>query len=574
MPAAKREVIYVDPEDDITSIIDKVKSGKSKVVAIVPSKRLGPLQSAVNLRLLQRASQAVDRKLVIVGNDSSLLKIAGGIGIYVAKNLQTRPEIPKVDGAPVHEGEEEIPTEDLESLKKEVEQEAPSANEENSEVKEEIEDNAEKIAAASAASEKQKKKIEKAKAKQEEEIKKAEAAAEAKKTKPKKAKGEPDKNAFKKKLAIIGSALLVLFIFLIWALLQKPAATVVIKSKTNPVQYDQSWVIDSSVDNSADAKTFKSKQYEKEEVLSADFSATGEKDIGTKASGQITLINCNDSAVSISAGTAFAAGGKNYLANGSVKVPGSNFFSSGQCKEDGKASVSVTATASGESFNQGATSYQIAGSPGGVSASGSAMTGGTTNIVKIVQQSDIDAATQKLSAGSDDEYKTKLKNEITLPEEAIDSTFRIDKGSPSSSVQAGQQANSGKVELKIGYSIQAINKNEFNKLLIESMDKEIEYQSQKVYQSPEDIKPELNLESEPTSSGATKFGVKTILNTGPNIDEAKLKTEMTSKKKGEITSTLESINGISRVDVSISPFWRQKTPSDPDKITIKFSVDE
>ena len=62
MANTKREVIYVDPEDDITSVIDKVKLGSGKVVAIVPGKRLGALQSAVNLRLLQRAAQAIDRK--------------------------------------------------------------------------------------------------------------------------------------------------------------------------------------------------------------------------------------------------------------------------------------------------------------------------------------------------------------------------------------------------------------------------------------------------------------------------------------------------------------------------------
>jgi hypothetical protein len=89
MASTKREVIYVDPEDDITSVIDKVKLGSGKVVAIVPGKRLGALQSAVNLRLLQRAAQAIDRKLVIVSEDKSLMKIAGGVGIYMAKNLQT-----------------------------------------------------------------------------------------------------------------------------------------------------------------------------------------------------------------------------------------------------------------------------------------------------------------------------------------------------------------------------------------------------------------------------------------------------------------------------------------------------
>ncbi|MFZ1522874.1 MAG: hypothetical protein WAS94_02535 [Candidatus Saccharimonadales bacterium] len=572
MAAAKREVIYVDSEDDITSIIDKVKSGSSKVVAVAPSKRLGPLQSAVNLRLLQRASQTVGRKLVIVSNDSSLMRIAGGIGIYVSKDLHTRPEIPKVAGAPDHNSEEEIPSEDLESLKKKIEQEAPTANQENEEIKDEIEDTAEKMVVASAIKEKQARKIERARAKQEQEIKLAEEAE--RNSKPDKDKSEPDKNAFKKRLILLGLFISIFVVILSWALLQKPSATIVIKSKTNPVQYDQAWVIDPSVDSSANAKTFKSKLDSKEEVVSADFGATGQKDIGTKATGQITIVNCNDSSITIASGTAFAAGGKNYISDNSVKIPGSNFFSSGQCKEDGKGNVSVTAVQSGESFNQAATSYQIAGSPGNVSADGTAMTGGTTNLVKIVQQSDIDAAKQKLVVSSDSEYKNKLSVDISDPQKIIDSTFKIDKTEATSSVQAGQQADNGKVEIKINYSIYSINEKEFKSLLVDSMNSEIAPNNQKVYQDPGEIKPEFKQDTQSTSSGALKFSVKTILNTGPNFNEDQLKTELTSKKKGEVISKIEAVSGVSRVDVSISPFWKQKTPGDSSRITIKFSVDE
>jgi hypothetical protein len=572
MPAAKREIIYVDSEDDITSIIDKVKSGKSKVVAVTPSKRLGPLQSAVNLRLLQRASQAVGRKLVIVSNDSSLMRIAGGIGIYTSKDLHTRPAIPKVTGAPNHNAEEEIPAEDLASIKKQIEKEAPSLNQENEEIKGEIEDTAEKMVAASASKEKEAKKIEKARAKQEEEIKKAEEVGNS--LKLNKDKTEPDKNAFKKRLILIGSLASLFIGALLWAILQKPMATVVIKSKTNPVQYDQSWVIDPSVDISSSAKTFKSKLNSKEEVISADFSATGEKDIGGKATGQVTVINCNDSAVTIASGTAFAANGKNYLADTAVKIPGSNFFSSGQCKEDGKASVAVTAVQSGQSFNQSPSAYQIAGSPGNVSADGTAMTGGTTNLVKIVQQSDIDAAKQKLTLSSDSEYKDKISTEISDPEQVINDTFKIEKTEAIASVQAGQQADNGKVEIKLNYSIHSIDQDKFKSLLIDSMNSDIEPNNQKVYQDPSEIKIEFNKESQVTSSGSLKFNVKTILSTGPNFDESKLKNELTSKKKGEIITDLEAINGVSRVDVSITPFWKQKTPSDTTKITVKFSVDE
>jgi hypothetical protein len=575
MANTKREVIYVDPEDDITSVIDKVKLGSGKVVAIVPGKRLGALQSAVNLRLLQRAAQAIDRKLVIVSEDKSLMKIAGGVGIYMAKNLQTRPAVPLIDDAPSRTSEtEEIPTEDIASLKKKIQAEAASSEDENNVIEEEIEDNAKKMAAQSAATEKQKKIIEKAKEEQEDKIKELENKEEAKKAKKSK-EAEPDINKFRKKVIAASLVLLLLLSGFIWAILQKPSAVVIIRSQTSNYQYAQSWVLDPGVDSDATQKSFKTKEYKGEENLSADFSATGEKDIGERATGQVTIINCNDSAISIASGAAFAANGKNYLSNGAVSVPGSNFFSSGQCKEDGKATVSVTAVQSGESFNQPAAAYQIAGSPTSVSASGSAMTGGSTNVVKIVQQSDIDAAKQKLAAQNTADYKNKLSVTVDKNYQIIEDSFNLSQSDASSNVQAGQQAPGGKVEMKINYSLQAYSKDELKTLISKAVNQEIAASNQKIYESSSNKgELSLSLDNERSSSGAKKYKVSMLLSTGPAINEEELKAKLVSRKKGEITTELESIKGVSRVDVSISPFWKQKTPSDPAKITIKLKVDE
>ena len=575
MANTKREVIYVDPEDDITSVIDKVKLGSGKVVAIVPGKRLGALQSAVNLRLLQRAAQAIDRKLVIVSEDKSLMKIAGGVGIYMAKNLQTRPAVPLIDDAPSRTSEtEEIPTEDIASLKKKIQAEAASSEDENNVIEEEIEDNAKKMAAQSAATEKQKKIIEKAKEEQENTIKELENKEEAKKAKKAK-EAEPDINKFRKKVIAASLVLLLLLSGFIWAILQKPSAVVIIRSQTSNYQYAQSWVLDPGVDSDATQKSFKTKEYKGEENLSADFSATGEKDIGERATGQVTIINCNDSAISIASGAAFAANGKNYLSNGAVNIPGSNFFSSGQCKEDGKATVSVTAVQSGESFNQPAAAYQIAGSPTSVSASGSAMTGGSTNVVKIVQQSDIDAAKQKLAAQNTADYKNKLSVTVDKNYQIIEDSFNLSQSDASSNVQAGQQAPGGKVEMKINYSLQAYSKDELKTLISKAVNQEIAATNQKIYESSSNKgELSLSLDNERSSSGAKKYKVSMLLSTGPAINEEELKAKLVSRKKGEITTELESIKGVSRVDVSISPFWKQKTPSDPAKITIKLKVDE
>ena len=72
----QKDVIYIDVEDDITAIIGKVKASKEKIIALVPPKRIGVLQSAVNLRLLSRAAEQNDKRLVLITSNQALMALA------------------------------------------------------------------------------------------------------------------------------------------------------------------------------------------------------------------------------------------------------------------------------------------------------------------------------------------------------------------------------------------------------------------------------------------------------------------------------------------------------------------
>src|ERR1700758_1329961 len=95
----KKDVIYIDVEDDITAIIGKVKATKEKIVALVPPKRTGVLQSAVNLKLLARTADQSKKRLVIITHNAALSSLAASADIPVAKTLQSRPEIAKSKAA-------------------------------------------------------------------------------------------------------------------------------------------------------------------------------------------------------------------------------------------------------------------------------------------------------------------------------------------------------------------------------------------------------------------------------------------------------------------------------------------
>src|SRR3954462_894172 len=89
-----KDVIYIDVDDEITSIIDKVENAKEKVVALVLPKRATMLQSIVNMRLLKRSADAAEKNVVLITAEPALLPLAGAAGLHVAKNLQSKPIIP------------------------------------------------------------------------------------------------------------------------------------------------------------------------------------------------------------------------------------------------------------------------------------------------------------------------------------------------------------------------------------------------------------------------------------------------------------------------------------------------
>lgn len=60
---------------------------------------------------------------------------------------------------------------------------------------------------------------------------------------------------------------------------------------------------------------------------------------------------------------------------------------------------------------------------------------------------------------------------------------------------------------------------------------------------------------------------------GPKIDDDQIKDEIKGKRTGEVQGVdLRAIDGVSDVDVKLSPFWVSGIPGDTKKITIEFKL--
>ncbi len=540
----QKDVIYIDTEDDITAIIGKVKAAKAKIVALVPPKRIGAIQSAVNLKLVHRAAEQADKRLVLISNNAALMALAGSAGIPVAKNLQSKPELAEIPALEVDDGEDIIDGDALSPAVKDDAVEAVLATE-----------GVEKTAASSPKAA-------------------LGAAAVAAKSKVK----IPNFNSFRKKLLLIILAAVVLIGGLVWALVFAPRATIVVQARTSDIAMNTQVKLAESATTSLKDGSVKSIVRTNKKDVSIPFSATGSKNVGEKATGTVNFSNGNAGKVTVSAGTKLtSASGMVFVVDSDVNIPAGTvscptiFSCAGT---PGKSSGTVTAVAGGASYN-GATG-NVSGAPDNVTASFSGATsGGTDKNVAVVQQSDIDEVSDKITTSSDaDAAKAALAKQLGEDYIVLDSTFKSDKGEvkPSPAVDAEAADGKGTLAGSVTFSIVAVAKSEMSTFLKAYFDQSIDGKpNQKVY---DDGIKTVSFTNVNATEGGYTANVTTNGKIGPKIDENALKEFAKGKKTGEIQDYARNVNGVENVEVKLSPFWVTSVPGDTKKISVEFKVNE
>ncbi len=528
-----KDVIYIDVDDDITAIIGKVKASDEKIVVLIPPKRIGVLQSAVNLRLLQKTATTQKKRLVLITSNPALTALAASAKMYVAKNAQTKPEIPKL---PKHDDEPSdtidggnLPVGDHDSIGRETETDKAAASI--------ISDNP---------------------------------AVDIPRKKPVATKGVkvPNFNTFRKKL-VIGSIVGALLISgLTWAIFFAPRATVIITAKTNEANISNTvrLVSGGSAATSFTDGAILAVRQEQVKSRSIEFTPTGQKDAGEKATGTVRF-STNDAAF-IAGGGLIPAGTRLTSSSGLVFVTSdavtlSLFNLSGN--------TPVSAAENGTKYN--AASGSLSGAPSGVSATFTGPTGGgVTKMVTIVTAEDVHKASAKLAEeGNGDDVKKALVASFGSNTKVIEDSFASVAADPASSPKVGEEADKAQLTSQVTYSMYGIANSEIDSFLDEAVKETIADQDdQKMYKNGRDNVTLTDFVSRDKQSTVSLAATGRV---GPSIKDSEIKELVAGKRLGDIQVDIESIQGVDGVDVKFFPFWVRTVPGNLDRITIEFKVD-
>src|SRR3989344_2841092 len=554
-----KDVVYIDLDDEITSIIDKLENTKAGVVALVLPKRASVLQSIVNMRLLKRASETTAKNVVLITSESAILPLAGAAGLQVAKNLQSKPHIPP-SPVPIHEG----------PLPQKPTEEEPVAEDDG----EEIDESQAKIDYGHSVGE-----LAAARGVEEPEtipLDDEEMAAEevAGASAPAKAKAPKDKrfkipNFDKFRLSMVagigGLVLLIIFIFLATAVL--PKARITLKTTSLPLSANFSLMADGSAKTLDEEKAIIPASLQtKDQTSTQTVNATGQQNNGDRAKGSVTMSGgaCSATVPSdVPAGSGLATGGLTYITQ--TKTSFGPVVSGGKCTFQSTSSTAITAQTGGSKYNVSGASFSVSGRSD-VSASGSA-TSGTDNITTVLSQSDMDSAKQKITSADTDKFTQEWQK--TLEDQdlyLITPTLKLSDPALSSSTPVGQPATTATVTVKITYTILSLKKDELKKAVIGQINKQIDSQKQKL--SDDDPLKGLSVSIQSQES-PTKLTLQLSIDTTaiPILDVEGIKKTAAGQKTGDIRSALSSLPGVKEVEVKFSPFWVSKAPK-ASKITV------
>ena len=381
--------LYIDVSDEVTTVIERLKDAPEKEIALVVPKGAVLLQSIVNLKLVRKAAKEAGKELTVITTDRIGRNLAAQAGIANLAHLDaptsseiiTEPAVDMVGGIKVHRyyydenDKANMETEPSTAAIEPIIPLAPSAevlvqDDESAPIT--VRNFSTPITTSSI-----------------EIIRPRSALApiiiesSTIPTIPKRRSALPFLTFLLLLLLLAGTAVAVSYF---------PKTTIAVS--VPGTSWTKTYAVQAKVGQSVDSSHLASASYlTANQNDSLTFQATGTKDVGTLAHGTATLSYIQDSTPQlVPAGTVFSANGIAFTTDQAVTVPGAKVVNA--TPTAGTANVAITASQSGTDGNLTSTPATVAGFKmyGQVGQT----SGGTTQLVPVITQTDIANAKQQL----------------------------------------------------------------------------------------------------------------------------------------------------------------------------------
>lgn len=535
----ERKIIYLEIDEEITSVIDRLKKTTETEVHLIVPKEAALLQSIVNLKLLKKQADSLGKEIQIITHDKVGRNLAEQVGIHSASKMGEKGE-PLVREEPESEKEIQYKEEPVVEDTKEVVFKKGAVLGETGKKEPEV------------------------------------VPTEEKGTEKKKVKDLLPKFPRKKFIIIASLVGILLFVFLY---IYVPMTNVKLKVLSEKQEMKTDFMIDKNADN-VDSSSGKvpGNLISVEKTVTKEYQSTGTKNIGNKAQGTITVKNTYSTlSQTLVAGTRFEANGLVFRTQSDVDVPGYSDSGGGDITA-GTANVSVIADSAGDNYNISSSSFKIPAFAGTAKydkitgSSAGSMSGGSTKEVKVVSASDISNAKKSFGDNAKDEIKKEGQDKMDKDETIDEKAEEINVGALNVSRNEGDEADKFTVSASVSYKALAYKKDDLTKMVYDSLKEKTGPGKQIMEDKLETV--ELNIANIDLGEGTISGEASAVLHLGTKIDEGKLKTEISGDKEGKTKEYLENLDGVESVQLDYFPGFLKRTSRLKSHIYVKIEFAE
>ena len=538
-------VLYLDADTEITEAIEKLKKSTDTEVRIVVPSRSALLQSSVNVKLLKKSAKDSKKDLVLVTNDKITKNLAGAAGIAVASSVKAMAHVPDIEQPPsrgaeaivIDPGKEAQAKADQSDKSDKPSDQGFQSKHIDLDGDDEIESETEKSQTLTSPALKKDKKV-------------------------------PNYGKLNKRIWI-GASVFGVVLVAILALTFLPTGKVTLLVNAKKTSLNFNFILDSASSTSdINAQTLAAQKLETTKDSSFEITATGKKEVGTKATGTIALKNCDDvSTHSLPAGSGLTSGGKAFVTAQAVSIPAGS-AGGGVVNCSSVIDVQITASAPGESYNLGASNFALTGLSSLYKATGQT-SGGTTKTITILSAEDITIAkkqAEEQSKSAADELAKKAGSELQL----FKSTIQADFVEFKTSVAQDAEADKVSVTSKIKYTGFAAKTADVNKLFNGQIQTDLKGNKEVydngsqngTYTTTKQFSPE-----------KLQLNVKTSAYYGDPIDKKTIAKQVAGKAKKDVSDIVkQSGDQITSAQVEVNPDLLPNMPLMSAKITIDIKV--
>jgi len=512
----EHEPIYIDADEEITAVIDKLKEAPGPTVLFVVPKGASLLQSVVNLKLLKKEADDRGKNVALVTGDQVGRNLATQVGILVYQDTEMKEVVP-TPLRPDRPSTDDVVELDMSEREKEASRVAVHHY-------------------------------------------KGEPSSPARSSRPTDIVSVPGRS---KKRIIAG--LLLFIVALAGLLVFYPKTTIVLGVKSEPFNSSIELTLDKNVTEANKNSSLlpgTDLTLEKEKVTTAQ--ATGKRTVGEKARGMVTVANCYQSiTLSLASGTTLTSGGKSFVTTAAVNIPAATIVGS-NCTAAGEADVTIEASAVGGDANLGAnaslcvTGYSCSGGTYVNATNDTALSGGSSREVTFLRQEDIDTASETA--------KGELVSEVTKAIQTmaenqnlrvLDAALDTQVTEKTSDKAVGTETNDAQITTKVRIRTLAFRETDYRQLIVDLLSLRLDPGKRLILSGDDEIATsvvEANWEE-----GFIKIRGDVKTHVADVLDQGEVKALAKNKSVGSAAEALRTLSSVQEVTIATTPRFLNRT---------------